>query len=74
MHSVKRRTLDEISKIQGVKIEKMYDTSEEQSNDVDYLKNKTIEIKGLVELTQEILSRTGDEPIVKSWLESAPKE
>jgi len=72
--SILAERLDEISKIQGVKIEKMYDTSEEQSNDVDYLKNKTIEIKGLVELTQEILSRTGDEPIVKSWLESAPKE
>jgi len=62
--------LKEINEGQGIKIEKMYDLSEEQSSDVDYIRNKTLEIKALVELSQEILSREGDEPIVKTWMET----
>ena len=48
----------------------MYDLSEEQSTDMDYVKNKTLEIKALTELTQAILSRTSDVPVVKTWMES----
>ena len=63
------RKLREINEGQGVKIEKMYDLSEEQSTDMDYVKNKTLEIKALTELTQAILSRTSDVPVVKTWME-----
>jgi len=63
--------LREINEGQGIKIEKMYDLSEEQAGDTDYIKNKTLEIKALVELSQDILSKTDDAPIVKSWLESS---
>ncbi|MBU3933558.1 MAG: hypothetical protein KKH11_02685, partial [Candidatus Omnitrophica bacterium] len=66
--------LKKINEDQGIKIERMYDLSEEQSTDVGYIKNKTLEIKALVELSQEILARESDEPIVKFWLESSPKE
>ncbi|MCK9555386.1 Ig-like domain-containing protein [bacterium] len=62
--------LREINEGQGVKLERMYDMSEDQSTDVDYIRNKTLEIKSLVELSQDILSRTNDEPIVKTWMES----
>jgi hypothetical protein len=62
--------LEEINEGQGLKIERMYELSEDQSTDVDYIKNKTLEIKALVELSQEILSRESDEPIVKTWMES----
>ena len=64
------KKLKEINENQGIKIEKMYDLSEEQATDVDYIKNKTLEIRALVELSQDILSRGSDEPIVKSWLEN----
>ena len=63
--------LKEINEGQGIKIEEMYEMSEDQSTDVDYIKNKALEIKALVELSQEILTRTSDEPIVKTWMESA---
>ena len=61
--------LQEINEGQGVKIERMYELSEEQSTDVDYIKNKTLEIKALTELTQQIIERGSDEPIVKTWME-----
>ncbi len=63
--------MKEFSKKQGLKLEEMYSISEEQSTNVDYIKNKTLEIKALVELSQDILSRRSDEPIVKTWMESA---
>jgi len=64
------KKLEEINKGQGVKIEKMYDLSEDQADEMDYVKNKTLEIKALTELTQSILSRTNDAPVVKTWMES----
>jgi len=66
--------LKEINDGQGIKIEKMYDLSEEQATDTDYIKNKTLEIKALVELSKDILSKTDDKPIVKSWLETSTDE
>jgi len=66
--------LKKINEDQGIKIEKMYDLSTEQSTDVDYIKNKTLEIRALSELTQEILSRVGNQPIVKNWMESVPEK
>jgi len=68
--AVASEKLEEINKGQGVKIEEMYDLSEEQADEMDYVKNKTLEIKALTELTQDILSRTNDVPIVKTWMES----
>ncbi|MDD5643966.1 MAG: Ig-like domain-containing protein [bacterium] len=62
--------LREINEGQGLKIEKMFDLSEDHADNMDYIKNKTLEIKALVELSQDILSRSSDEPIVKTWLES----
>ncbi len=67
---VATQKLKEINEGQGIKIEKMYDLSEEQSVDTDYIKNKALEIKALVELSQDILEKTDDTPIMKSWLES----
>ena len=62
--------LKEINDGQGIKIKEVYDLTEEQAVNTEYIKNKALEIKALVELSQDILSRTSDEPIVKSWLES----
>ncbi|MDD5409464.1 MAG: hypothetical protein PHC71_05180, partial [Candidatus Omnitrophica bacterium] len=43
--------------------------SEKGREDVSYLKKKTLEIKAATELTSEIVQRTNDKPINKSWLE-----
>jgi len=61
--------LGEISQVQGLKIDEVYKNFEEQSIDVDYLKNKIMEIKAMVEVQKDINEAEGDEPIVKSWLE-----
>jgi len=61
--------MKEIAKQQSVKIDKMIDVSEKGREDVDYLKKKTLEIKATAELTNEIISRTNDKPITKTWLE-----
>ncbi|MDD5356094.1 MAG: hypothetical protein PHY56_06130, partial [Candidatus Omnitrophica bacterium] len=61
--------MKEIAKQQSVKIDKMIDVSEKGREDVSYLKKKTLEIKAATELTSEIIQRTNDKPITKSWLE-----
>ena len=71
--SIAAEKLKEINEGQGIEIEKMYEISESLSTDIDYIRNKALEIKAMVELSQEILSRTKDKPIVKSWLEAAPE-
>ena len=62
--------MKEFSKTQGLKIEEMYKLSEDQSMNVEYLKNKTLEIKALIELQKEILEKKSDLPVTKTWLES----
>ncbi|MEA3561002.1 MAG: hypothetical protein U9R31_04440, partial [Candidatus Omnitrophota bacterium] len=66
--------LREISRSQGLKIEEIYDISEAQATNLDYIKSKTLEIRALVELSQEILNRGSDEPVTKTWMESIPAE
>jgi hypothetical protein len=61
--------MKEIASQQSVKIDKMIDVSEKGREDVSYLKKKTLEIKAATELTSEIVQRTNDKPINKSWLE-----
>ncbi|MDD5505880.1 MAG: hypothetical protein PHR73_03900, partial [Candidatus Omnitrophica bacterium] len=61
--------MKEIAKQQSVKIDKMIDVSEKGREDVSYLKKKTLEIKAATELTSEIVQRTNDKPITKTWLE-----
>ena len=54
---------------QGLKIDEMFDISDVQFQNIDSIRNKTEEIKALIELQKEILERRNDEPVVKSWLE-----
>ncbi|MFA6358179.1 MAG: hypothetical protein WCY09_05885 [Candidatus Omnitrophota bacterium] len=61
--------MKEIAKQQNVKMDKMIDVSEKGREDVSYLKKKTLEIKATAELTNDILQRTNDKPINKTWLE-----
>ncbi len=62
-------TMREVSRIQGLRIEKMFEVSEEQFQSVTSIRNKVEEVKVLVELQQEILEQDSDEPVIRSWLE-----
>jgi hypothetical protein len=69
--TVASEKMKEIAKQQNVKIDKMLDVSTKGKEDVDYLKKKTLEIKATAELTNDIIARSNDKPINKSWLEPA---
>ena len=66
--------LKEISSGQGVKIEEIYEVSEAQALNVGYIRNKTQEIRALIELQQDMSERINDEPIVTIWMESTITE
>ncbi|MCK5493897.1 MAG: hypothetical protein KAJ14_12370, partial [Candidatus Omnitrophica bacterium] len=59
-----------IGEEQGFRIDEMYALSEGQVIDIDYIKNKTLEIKAMIELQEEIIEREEDLPVSKSWFES----
>jgi surface protein len=61
--------IKEINEGQGIKIEKMYDLSKGQSGDINYVKNKTQEVKALAEVTEKVVTRTSDQPITTTWME-----
>jgi len=61
--------MKEIASQQNIKMDKIIEVSEEGREDVSYLKKKTLEIKATAELTNEIVERTNDQPITKTWLE-----
>ncbi|MCF7887302.1 MAG: hypothetical protein K9L71_02685, partial [Candidatus Omnitrophica bacterium] len=66
--------LENINAEMGIKINQMLELSEYQSGEVDYVRNKTIEIQKAVEIQKDILQREGDKPITKSWLEMTGQE
>ncbi|MBU1923878.1 MAG: hypothetical protein KJ710_06460 [Candidatus Omnitrophica bacterium] len=67
--SVASDKMKEIADKQDIKMDKIIEVSEEGREDVSYLKKKTLEIKATAELTNEIVERTNDQPITKTWLE-----
>ena len=68
--SVVIEKLKVIGEDQGFRIDEMYDLSEDKAIDLDYIKNKTLEIKAMIELQEEIIEREEDLPVSKSWFES----
>jgi hypothetical protein len=66
--------LETINAETGIKINQMLELSEVQSDNVGYVKNKTIEIQKAIEIQKDILEREGDKPITKSWLESGGQQ
>jgi hypothetical protein len=67
--SVASDKMKEIADKQNIKMDKIIEVSEEGRENVSYLKKKTLEIKATTELTNDIIERTNDKPITKSWLE-----
>ncbi|MCF7887476.1 MAG: hypothetical protein K9L71_03585, partial [Candidatus Omnitrophica bacterium] len=66
--------LENINSEMGIKINQMLELSEYQADEVNYIRNKTIEIQKAVEIQKDILQREGDKPITKSWLETTGQE
>ncbi|MFB3918433.1 MAG: hypothetical protein ACE14U_00005 [Candidatus Velamenicoccus archaeovorus] len=51
-------------------IEKLYEVSEQGAQNIDYIRNKTQELKALMLLNQKMIENTAkEEPVVQTWLE-----
>ena len=54
----------------GYDLEKLYEVSESKSKDINYIRNKTQELKALLELNQQMIENAAkEEPVVQTWFE-----
>ena len=54
----------------GGDIEKLYEVSESKSKDINYIRNKTQELKALMLMSQQMMESTAkEEPVVQTWFE-----
>jgi hypothetical protein len=60
--------MKDISEKQGLKVDKILEVSEAGQDNIDYIKNRTLEVKAMTEINKEILEKQAEQPITKSWL------
>jgi hypothetical protein len=60
--------MKDISEKQGLKVDKILEVSESGQDNIDYIKNRTLEVKAMTEINKEILEKQAEQPITKSWL------
>jgi len=53
----------------GINLEKLYEVSKDKKNDINYLKNKALELKATMEMNQKMLENAAKKPIVQTWFE-----
>jgi len=62
--------IHELGATMGYDLEKLYDVNEERSKDLNYIRNKTQELKALMLLSQQMMEGTAkEEPVVQTWFE-----
>jgi len=70
------KQLEEISKqikniggTKGLNLEKLYEVSKDKNNDITYIKNKSNELKAVMELNKKLIEDSSNKPVVQSWFE-----
>jgi ABC-type transporter Mla subunit MlaD len=58
-----------ISSQHNINLDKLYEVSKEKADDVNYLINKSQELKAAVELNQKLLEDVTNEPVTQTWYE-----
>ncbi|MFA5356788.1 MAG: hypothetical protein WC301_05240, partial [Candidatus Omnitrophota bacterium] len=53
----------------GISIEKLYEVSKDKQEDIDYIKNKSEELKAAMELNQKMIENVARKPVVQTWFE-----
>ncbi len=53
----------------GINLEKIYEVSAEKQGDIVYLKNKTQELKAVMELTRKMVDNIANKPVIQTWYE-----
>ena len=61
--------IKEVSMVKDVGLEKMYEVTEEKKGDITYIKNKTQELKAMMELNQKMVDNVANEPVIQTWYE-----
>jgi archaellum component FlaC len=58
-----------ISSQHNINLDKLYEVSKDKAEDVNYLVNKTQELKAAIELNQKLLEDVSNEPVTQTWYE-----
>ncbi|HQP91462.1 MAG TPA: hypothetical protein PLU24_02190, partial [Candidatus Omnitrophota bacterium] len=62
--------IKELGATVGYDLEKLYNVNEARSKDINYIRNKTQELKALMLLSQQMMEGTAkEEPVVQTWFE-----
>lgn len=63
------KQVKQVSEKIGVNLEKIYEVSADKGNNILYLKNKTQELKAVMELTKKMVDNIANKPVVQTWYE-----
>ncbi|MCG2713792.1 MAG: hypothetical protein L6308_02965 [Candidatus Omnitrophica bacterium] len=63
------KQIKEIGGTTGINLQKLYDVSKDKKDDINYIKNKSEELKAAMELNQKMLENVAKKPIVQTWFE-----
>jgi hypothetical protein len=63
------RELKKVSLEQNVSLEKLLEVNEEKKNDMTYLKNKTQELKAVMDINQKMIDNIANKPVTQTWFE-----
>ncbi|MDD5464725.1 MAG: hypothetical protein PHP73_00005 [Candidatus Omnitrophica bacterium] len=63
------KQIKNIGGTKGINLEKLYEVSKDKKEDIEYLKNKSEELKATMEINQKMLENAGKKPVVQTWFE-----
>ena len=63
------KQIKELSGGSGFSLEKLFNVSAEKKNDMQYLKNKTQELKAAMEMNQKMVDNIANRPVTQTWYE-----
>lgn len=61
--------IKDISGNSSVNLSKLYDVSADKKNDLKYLKNKTQELKAMMEINKKMVNNLAHKPVTQTWYE-----
>ncbi len=63
------KELKKVSSEQNVSLEKLLEVNEEKKGDMNYLKNKTQELKAVMDVNQKMIDNMANKPVTQTWFE-----
>lgn len=61
--------IETIGGTEGYNLDDLYDVSKTDSFDLNYIKNKSLELQAMIDVNKLLLDKAANEPIIKSWFE-----